>query len=149
MTRVTYKCRARHREHYKRPVPRAIARDAKFTEFIFLCNQRNAPESRAAKKSVKNNQNAFEETMGSNGKDSQTVTAEGLADLLRTALRTLKAGRRDFVQVVTELNTAKLVGEGGIFERGQNVPVTHMEYFMPPADELLDDLKAKDRRSAK
>lgn len=36
-----------------------------------------------------------------------------------------------------------------MFERGPYAPVTHMEYFKPPTDGFLSDLKSKDRQSAK
>lgn len=71
------------------------------------------------------------------------------AALLRAAWATLKPSRRDFGAVVTELNASRLVGEGGIFERGPHVPVTHMGYFKPPTDAFFTELRAKDRRSAK
>lgn len=68
---------------------------------------------------------------------------------VRTAWLTGKPVRRDFGAVITELNSAKLVGEGSVFERGPHVPVTHLNYFKPPDDAFLSELKLKDRRSAK
>lgn len=50
---------------------------------------------------------------------------------------------------MSELNASKLVGEGSVFERGPFVPITHLGYFKPPVDAFLNELKSKDRRSAK
>ena len=79
--------------------------------------------------------------------DPPTPAAPGAA--LRIAWATLKPERRDYGEVVTGLNSLKLVGEGSVFERGPHVPVTHLGYFKPPADAFLADLRSKDRRSAK
>lgn len=68
---------------------------------------------------------------------------------VRSAWATGTPRRSDYGDVVSELNTLKLVGEGSVFERGPHVPVTHLGYFKPPTDAFLSDLKAKDRRSAK
>lgn len=57
--------------------------------------------------------------------------------------------RNDYAEVVSELNASKLVGEGSVFERGPFVPITHLGYFKPPVDAFLNELKSKDRRSAK
>ena len=57
--------------------------------------------------------------------------------------------RRDYGDVVAELSSLKLVGEGSIFERGPHVPVTHMGYFKPPADAFVSELRSRDRRSAR
>lgn len=71
------------------------------------------------------------------------------AGKLRTAWATLRPSKRDFGAVVAELNASRLVGEGGVFERGAHVPVTHMGYFKPPVDAFLSELRSRDRRSAK
>lgn len=57
--------------------------------------------------------------------------------------------RRDYGEVVTELNLSKFVGEGRVFDRGPHVPVAHMGYFKPPIDAFLAELKFKYRWSAK
>lgn len=46
------------------------------------------------------------------------------------------------------MNALNLVGEGGVFERGPYVLVTHIGYFNPPIEAFLSNLKAKDRQSA-
>lgn len=75
-----------------------------------------------------------------------TIDYGGIA---RAVWATVKPERRDFGAVVTELNSARLVGEGGIFERGPHVLVTHMGYVKPPLDAPFMELCSKDRRSAK
>ena len=57
--------------------------------------------------------------------------------------------RRDYGDLVSELSSLKMVGEGSVFEREPHVPVTHMGYFKPPAEAFLSELKSRDRRSAK
>lgn len=69
--------------------------------------------------------------------------------LIRTAFATEKPKRRDYGEVVTELNASMLVGKGSVLERVSHVPVTHMGYFKLPMDAALAELKLKDRRSAK
>ena len=49
----------------------------------------------------------------------------------RAAWAIAKPERRDYAIVVTELNCARLVSEGGIFDLGPHVPMTHMGYFKP------------------
>ena len=68
---------------------------------------------------------------------------------VRAAWESAVPSRRDYGDVVAELSSLKLVGEGSVFERGPHVPVTHMGYFKPPADAFVSELKSKDRRSAK
>jgi hypothetical protein len=72
------------------------------------------------------------------------------------ALRNLKAAWKeatpttgDYGEAVAELNSAQMVGQGSVFERGSHVPVTHMAFFKPPATSFLSDLRSRDRRSAK
>lgn len=54
---------------------------------------------------------------------------------LRAEWAVAKPAKRDYADVVTELNAFKLVGEGSIFERGTYVPVAHMGYKLrvPPS----------------
>lgn len=65
------------------------------------------------------------------------------------AWRTAKPVRQDYADVVVEMNSSRLVGEGGLFDRGPHVPITHMGYFKPPTDAFLTELRSRDRRSAK
>lgn len=76
-----------------------------------------------------------------------TVAQPALA--LRAAWESASPSRRDYGDVVAELSSLKLVGEGSVFERGPHVPVTHMGFFKPPADAFISDLRSRDRRSAK
>ena len=55
----------------------------------------------------------------------------------------------DFAAVINEINAAKLVREGSIFEQGPYVPITHMASFKPPMDAFAVELKTKDRSSVK
>ena len=57
--------------------------------------------------------------------------------------------RRDYGDVVAELSSLNLVGEGSVFERGPHVPVTHMGYFKPAADPFVSELRSRNRCSAK
>ena len=75
-----------------------------------------------------------------------TIDYGGMA---RAVWATAKPERRNLGAVVTELSSARLVGEGGIFEPGPHVPVTHLGYFKPPPDALLMELRSKERRSAR
>lgn len=68
---------------------------------------------------------------------------------MRGAWDTAKPTRPDFAAAVTELNAVQLVGEGSVLARGPQVPVTHMEYFKPLDDGFLNEVRSKDRRSAK
>ncbi|PXF40470.1 hypothetical protein BWQ96_09819 [Gracilariopsis chorda] len=68
---------------------------------------------------------------------------------LRGMWATAKPTGHDFAAVVNELNAAKLVGEGSVFQRGPYVPITHMAFFKPPMDAFTVELKTKDRRSVK
>lgn len=70
--------------------------------------------------------------------DSSTLSA------LRAMWATAKPTWHDYDAVVNELNGAKLVGNGSVFERGPHVPIGHMAYFKPPMDAFAVDLKAKD-----
>lgn len=47
-------------------------------------------------------------------------------------MRYPEASQAYFGLFMTELTAAKLVGDGGIFNWGYHVPVTHMGYFMLP-----------------
>jgi hypothetical protein len=74
----------------------------------------------------------------------------------RIALRNLKTACKgaapengDYGEAVAELNSSQMVGEGSVFERGSNVPVTHLASFKPPASSFLRELRYKDRRSEK
>lgn len=69
--------------------------------------------------------------------------------MARAAWAIAKPEGRDYATAVTELNSARLVGEGGIFDRGPHVPITHMGYFKPPQDAFLNELRSRDRRSGK
>lgn len=71
------------------------------------------------------------------------------SELVRVAWATGKPTRQDYAAVVNDMNAAKLVGEGSVFERGPHVPATHLAYFKPPVDAFLTELKSKDRRSSK
>ena len=68
---------------------------------------------------------------------------------IRALWASAKPTRHDFAAVVNELNSIKLVGEGSVFERGNYVPITHMDFFKAALDAFATDLKSKDRRSAK
>lgn len=54
-----------------------------------------------------------------------------------------------FGTVINELNSARIVGEESIFERGTNVPVTHLNFVKPPADDFSLNLKKMKLRSEK
>ena len=51
---------------------------------------------------------------------------------MRAAWESAVPSRRDYRDVVSELSSLKVVGEGSVFERGPHVPVTNMGYFKPP-----------------
>jgi hypothetical protein len=61
---------------------------------------------------------------------------------LRSAWMAATPTRQNFCAVVSELQSLQMVGEGSIFERGAHVPVTHMEFFKPPATVFLSELKS-------
>lgn len=68
---------------------------------------------------------------------------------LRAMWATSEPTPHDFAAVVNEINAAKLVGEGSVFERGPYFPITHMAYFKLPMDAFAVELKTKDPRSVK
>ena len=57
--------------------------------------------------------------------------------------------RKDYAEVVQELQAAKLFWEESVFERNPHVPITYQQYFKPPADAFLCTLRSKGQRSAK
>lgn len=57
--------------------------------------------------------------------------------------------RRDYGELVSQLNPLKLAGEAGLVESGPHVRVIHLSYFKPLADVFQFCLRAKDRQSAK
>lgn len=57
--------------------------------------------------------------------------------------------RKEYAEVVKELNALTMVGGGSVFTRGPHVQATHLAYLKPPMDAVLTSLKSKDRRSAK
>jgi hypothetical protein len=74
----------------------------------------------------------------------------------RVVLRNLKVAWKggapetsDYGEAVAELNSSQMVGAASVFERVSHVPVTHLEFFKPPATSFLSELRNKDRRSAK
>jgi hypothetical protein len=75
----------------------------------------------------------------------ETATVAALRSVRKAATPT----GQHFGAVVSELQLMQMVGEGSIFERGAQVPVTHMAFFKPPATAFLSEPKAKDRQSAK
>lgn len=84
------------------------------------------------------------------GRTNRRAAVGGNADLRpQIAWYTLKTGRRDFEKVVVELNASKLVGEGGVLERGLQALVTHRGYFRPSANAFLSDSRANNRQYAK
>lgn len=87
--------------------------------------------------------------MSDDKNETQPAASAGAVALFNTGWRNLTPSRRDFGEVVTELNADKLVGKGGILECVPHITATHIGQFMPPADELLTELMTKDRRSAK
>ena len=82
---------------------------------------------------------------GANARDED----ENAHASLRATWATATPARAQVAEVVQELSTLALVGEGSVFERGAHVPATHMGFFKPPADAFLNQLRQKDRRSAK
>ena len=68
---------------------------------------------------------------------------------VRAAWESAVPSCRDYGDVVSELSSLKMVGEGSIFERRPHVPGRHMGNVKPPADAFLSELKTRDRRSAK
>lgn len=75
--------------------------------------------------------------------DDTTITT------LRVSWATGKPTRHDHGAVITELNSANLVGKEIVLERGAYVPVTHLNYLRPLDDAFRSELNTKDRRSAK
>lgn len=78
-----------------------------------------------------------------------TAPPADYAETVRAAWAVAKPQRRDYGAIVTELNSALMVGEGEIYERGPYVPITHMGFFKPPADAFLSEPRSRDPRSAK
>lgn len=63
------------------------------------------------------------------------------AGKVRAAWEIAKPACRHLGAVVTEINYARLIGEGGIFERGTHVPFKNMGLFKPPSDALMIELR--------
>ena len=92
-----------------------------------------------------------DETQPSNGNSQKNRRDEEVRAVGRfqTSWRTTEPKREEFGKFVTEQNAMRSVGQGGVFERGAHVPVSHFGYFRPPLDAFLTKLESRDRRSAK
>jgi hypothetical protein len=66
------------------------------------------------------------------GSDSETTTLAAL----RSAWKAATPTRQYFGAVVSELQSMQMVGEGSIFERGADVPVTHMAFLQASGDRV-------------
>ena len=86
---------------------------------------------------------------GAQGTGSAPVLGVAEMATVRAAWTVRQPGRAQYAEVVQELNTLIMFGEGRIFDRGPYVPVKHMAYFKPPVDAFFTKLQQKDRRSAK
>lgn len=82
------------------------------------------------------------------GSGNPTSASDSGADA-RSAWEISKPEHRHYSIFVTELNSSRLVGEEGIFDRGPHVPIRHMRYFEPPHEAFSNELCSQDRRSAK
>lgn len=60
--------------------------------------------------------------------------------LLRVEFATGKPMIREYGELVTKLNSFKLIGKGSVFKQGPRVPVTKKRYFKTHMDASLTDL---------
>lgn len=70
-------------------------------------------------------------------------------DKLRAAWASVTPLRTDYAAIVAEIHAAQVMGDASCFTRGPHVSITHMGYFKPPNDAFVNELRGKDRRSAK
>ena len=60
---------------------------------------------------------------------------------MRAAWTVSQPGRALYAEVVKELSTLKMVGEGNILDYVLHVMATHMAYFKPSVDPILSKLQ--------
>lgn len=53
---------------------------------------------------------------------------------------------KDYAAVLSEIQTASLMGDARFFSRGPHLPITNMGYFKPPNDELVTETLCKGPR---
>lgn len=94
-----------------------------------------------------NNGDKAETAIAVGSGDSDIVSDSGAA--AHAAWAIAKPERREYAIAVSELISARLVGEGGILDWCPHVCITHMGYFKPPNDSLIDKLRSQHRRSVK